>query len=300
MKIFLFMTWMPIIIIKRWKKKRRKRREENNVDISFKNPLLESSSLLESLCFSFFEPFIITFTLLIIMPLSSSSFENNKNNIITTTAILASDINGLPNEHYHHYHQQQLNNNNISIPDNNQPRSTIMMKTVRVRDNGNETHNLTTITTTITTTTNNSTNSNGCSEKMTKQSPQQQQPQFRPNVCISTRAMSPSLPPHHHIRADDTNEVENVNKHDNSIKLKGRYIYHSSRTSASSPSDRIKPSLCDRLISYIRLKSRFLSYGIYILLVLLLVTCSILLYWLLVNYMVQSPVPVQSGEWVNN
>ena len=105
------------------------------------------------------------------------------------------------------------------------------------------------------------------------------------------RAMSPSLPPHHHIRADDTNETENVKQE--SIKSNRRYY--------STSSDRTRPSAFQRFIEYLRVKSRLLGHGIYVLIIVLivavLVISALVAYFVIVTYW-PKPILVTSSKYI--
>ena len=104
------------------------------------------------------------------------------------------------------------------------------------------------------------------------------------------RTMSPSLPPHHHIRGDDTNEMENITTHD-SIKSNRRYF--------STSSDHTPPSLHQRLFAQLQNKSRLVSWCLYILLIILVLVILLLIafgiYWFLTNYYEHKPIPVNTS-----
>lgn len=107
------------------------------------------------------------------------------------------------------------------------------------------------------------------------------------------RVMSANLPPHHHIRSDDTHEIESSIHADNA-KSSRRGYYPS-----SDSSDRNKLPLYQRLINYIPVKSRLLSCGIYFLLIILsiaiLLALALLVYYLLNVYYHRIAIPINTG-----
>lgn len=124
------------------------------------------------------------------------------------------------------------------------------------------------------------------------------EPNQIPMVCTSgdggdsvRRTMSPSLPPHHHIRADDTNEMEHVITHD-SVKSTRRYY--------STTSDHTPLSLHQRLVAQLQIKSRFLSWCMYItiliLFIILLLLAAFGIYWILNSYYSRKPIPVKTSK----
>lgn len=113
----------------------------------------------------------------------------------------------------------------------------------------------------------------------------------QPSRENALRAMSPVVPPHHHIRVDDTVEVENVQKQE-SIKSNRRYY--------STSSERDAPSAYERFTDYLRVKFRYLGYGLYFLVFLLFaalfVFAAIIVYWMAVHLLTSQPILIDSGE----
>lgn len=108
------------------------------------------------------------------------------------------------------------------------------------------------------------------------------------------RVMSANMPPHHHIRSDDTHEIESSIHADNA-KSSRRGYYPS-----SDSSDRNKLPLYQRLMNYIPIKSRLLSCGIYFLLIILsiaiLLALALLVYYLLNVYYHRIAIPINTGK----
>lgn len=112
--------------------------------------------------------------------------------------------------------------------------------------------------------------------------------QLKPPSC----KMSSNLPPHHHIRGDDTHELENTSGADN-FKSSRRSYY-------SDSSDRTKLPIHQRIVAYLRVKSRLLSCSLYFLVIFLslavLFSIAIVIYHLLTIYYHRQTISIDTGE----
>lgn len=112
--------------------------------------------------------------------------------------------------------------------------------------------------------------------------------QLKPPSC----KMASNLPPHHHIRGDDTHELENTSGADN-FKSSRRSYY-------SDSSDRTKLPIHQRIVAYLRVKSRLLSCSLYFLVIFLslavLFSIAIVIYHLLTIYYHRQTISIDTGE----
>lgn len=103
---------------------------------------------------------------------------------------------------------------------------------------------------------------------------------------------SPALPPHHHIRGDDTHENAESSGHvRESIKSSHRYY--------STSSDQIAPSWYSRLVAACPIKT-MLSYALYVVLVFVCLVLSVVVvlvaYYMLMPYFNEVPVLIEPSK----